>query len=159
VTQLTIQQAEVLWVGTWYNRQKLEHIAFGLAAANTPEGQPIELASLPERFNLRPDVVILSMPPQDALALKWAIERGVDIDLALRAQGDTQTFSTTSISLFQIVEQGGVVVPPPSDFDLFPAPAKVIIPTLPPSVLEVINVGGDVEIGEQIIDTGENEGN
>jgi hypothetical protein len=99
------------------------------------------------------------MPPQDALALKWAIERGVDIDLALRAQGDTQTFSTTSISLFQIVEQGGVVVPPPSDFDLFPAPAKVIIPTLPPSVLEVINVGGDVEIGEQIIDTGENEGN
>ncbi len=176
VTQLAIQQAEVLWVGTWFNRKELEGLlvdaaldaAVQAAQGESGEGEesgesteqttePIvfeEPPSVLSRLNPRPDVVILSMSPQDAIALKWAIERGIDIDLALRAQGDTQTFDTASVSLFQIIEQGGVAVPPPADFDLDPRPEAVSIPVLLSSVLdvEVITTGDGavIEVQETI---------
>jgi hypothetical protein len=75
--------------------------------------------------------VILSLPAQEALALKWALERGVQIDLALRAQGDETVFETVSISLPQIVEQGDLRVPEPSDFDLHPRADQVPPPSVP----------------------------
>jgi Flp pilus assembly protein CpaB len=156
VTQLTIQQAEVLWVGTWKTPEEIlaaeqENIAQtapvdSTLATDTEEIAPSvekepkrcintltgELTACPViRRALRPDVVILGMSSQDALALKYAIERGVDIDLALRAQGDLSNFVTTSVSLPQIVEQGGLTVPPPADFDLHPRPEEVVIPSLP----------------------------
>jgi hypothetical protein len=181
VTQLAIQQSEVLWVGTWFNREEIQAQAVdaiinaankanaeasGDAAAETTTEQTFfeEFPSPPSRINSRPDVVILSMSPQDAIALKWAIERGIDIDLALRAQGDTQSFDTASVSLFQIIEQGGVAVPPPADFDLNPRPENVSIPNLPPRVLQVTTVttGGETVItvqetapGDTIITVGE----
>lgn len=183
VTQLAIQQAEVLWVGTWFDRQELEQLildAAVLAPTSTGEGQAgegdgettaggqisYEPPSLTSRIEDRPDVVILSMPPQDAIGLKWAIERGLDIDLALRAQGDVQTFDTASVSLFQIIEQGGVAVPPPVDFDIFPRPEAVTPPFLPPAVLSVVPIPegqGDIEFGEEIQegedgDTGDGDG-
>jgi Flp pilus assembly protein CpaB len=157
VTQLTIQQAEVLWVGTWKtpeeilaaeqaNAPQTAQVDPTLAAnteatAVTAEPEPKrcintltgELTACPViRRAVSPDVVILGMSSQDALALKYAIERGVDIDLALRAQGDLSNFVTTSVSLPQIIEQGGLSVPPPADFDLHPRPEDVVIPSLSP---------------------------
>ncbi len=156
VTQLTIQQAEVLWVGTWKTPEEIlaaeqENIAQtapvdSTLATDIEETAPSveeepkrcintltgELTACPVvRRALRPDVVILGMSSQDALALKYAIERGIDIDLALRAQGDLSNFVTTSVSLPQIVEQGGLTVPPPADFDLHPRPEEIVIPSLP----------------------------
>jgi hypothetical protein len=136
-TQLTIQQAEVLWVGTWQDPRQLEREQAqareaAQAAAETEEGPLPTPTPLPERFEPRPDVLILSMTAQDALALKWSLERGVDIDLALRAQGDTSAFVTTSVSLPQIVDQGGLAVPEESDFDLHPRPEDIPRPMLPP---------------------------
>ncbi|MCB9420932.1 MAG: hypothetical protein H6667_14085 [Ardenticatenaceae bacterium] len=155
VTQLTIQQAEVLWVGTWKTPEEIlaaeqEDAAqtAPVAAVETGTEEPTltveqepkrcintltgELTACPViRRALKPDVVILGMSSQDALALKYAIERGVDIDLALRSQGDLSNFVTTSVSLPQIVEQGGLSVPPPADFDLHPRPEDVVIPSLP----------------------------
>ncbi len=161
VTQLTIQQAEVLWVGTWRDQgQLLEDLQptpapvvageeeFTEEAAETAvdgeaageealEGSicisPISNQLVPcpvIREAGRPDVVILSMSSQDALALKWALERGVDLDLALRAQGDNTIFFTTSVSLPQIVNEGGLAVPPDSDFDLHPRLEEILIPVL-----------------------------
>ncbi|MCA9961610.1 MAG: hypothetical protein KC413_15445 [Anaerolineales bacterium] len=147
VTQLTIQQAEVIWVGTWKQQDELledlEPIPSPVTTDETavdlteeegmedtttgPEGtlcvSPIsnEIIECPiVREQTRPDVVILSMSSQDALALKWALERGVDIDLALRAQGDNTVFFTTSVSLPQIINEGGLAVPSDADFDLHP---------------------------------------
>lgn len=155
VTQLTIQQAEVLWVGTWKTPEEIlaaeqENIAQTAPAdptlATNTEGtvpsveEPKrcintltgELTVCPVvRRAITPDVVILGMSSQDALALKYAMERGVEIDLALRAQGDLSNFVTTSVSLPQIVEQGGLTVPAPADFDLHPRPEDVVIPSLP----------------------------
>lgn len=162
VTQLTIQQAEVLWLGTWVDRAQLEkaeppvptvdpNSGIGLGggdsasaestpsapdasantSASTGPGGPTP-TPLPQRFVDNPDVVVLSMSAQDALALKWALERGVDIDLALRAQGDLSQFVTTSVSLPQIVEQGGVLIPEVLDFDLAVHPNDVTPPSIPP---------------------------
>ena len=135
VTQLTIQQAEVLWIGTWQDRQQLEReqAAAQEEAAGTeaiePTPTPLPARNLTEPFL---DVVILSMQTQDAVALKWAFERGLDIDLALRAQGDTQSFTTTSVNLFQIVEQEGILMPQLPEFDLQPRADSLLPPSLPP---------------------------
>ena len=157
VTQLTIQQADVLWVGTWKTPEEMLAAEQANTFQTAPVGDPSLAANAEEvtvdvteepkrcintltgqltvcpvvRRAIRPDVVILGMSSQDALTLKYAIERGVDIDLALRAQGDLSNFVTTSVSLPQIVEQGGLTVPPPADFDLHPRPEDVVIPALP----------------------------
>jgi hypothetical protein len=152
-TQLTIQQAEVLWVGTWFNRQDADRLlidailqsdaAQAAAAAAAAEGEEAasvpsqDIEPLPERIHERPDVVILSMPVQDALALNWALERGVDIDLALRSPGDSTSFVTTSVSLPQILDQGALAIPEQTNFDLHPAASEVLPPFLLPESIEI----------------------
>ncbi|HSM56894.1 MAG TPA: RcpC/CpaB family pilus assembly protein [Candidatus Sulfomarinibacteraceae bacterium] len=144
VTQLTVQQAEVLWVGTW-ELPGLEIEAQQPAAQPTPvaegatdqeEGAAAARASQAEEEGRpreeRPDMIILSMPPQDALALKWAMDRGVDLNLALRAQGDSSVFATTSVSLPQLVEQGGLTIPERADSDVHPRADEVDPPELSP---------------------------
>lgn len=146
VTQLTIQQAEVVWVGTWRDPREFEKeeevvvtddSLLGLGETAPEGGAEAQVSAEPtavaERFENRPDVVILSMFSQDALALKWALERGVDIDLALRAQGDTTPYVTTGVSLPQILDQGILALPEPSDIDLEPRPEEVPRPGLPPN--------------------------
>ncbi len=143
VTQLTIQQAEVVWVGTWRDPREfdVEEVVvtddslLGISEAPAEGGEVVsaEPTPVPERFESRPDVVILVMFSQDALALKWALERGVDIDLALRAQGDTTPYVTTAISLPQILDQGILALPEPSEIDLEPRPDEVPRPSLPPN--------------------------
>lgn len=136
VTQLTIQQAEVLWVGTW---QKPGEFETEPQAAPTPgaEGEAAaQVRPTPTpvfaRRDLTPDVVILSMPLQDALSLKWAMDRGLTLDLALRSQGDNSVFVTTDVSLPQLVEQGGLTIPESPEYDLFPRADEITPPSLEP---------------------------
>lgn len=136
VTQLTIQQAEVLYVGTWFDYRELEELrAAAQAAAQPEEGAAptpeAPITSIPARLELTPDLVILSMSSQDALALNWAMIRGVDIDLALRSPGDQTVFVTTSVSLPQIIDQGGLAIPEQSSFDLHPSVEDIVLPTFP----------------------------
>jgi len=141
VTQLTLQRAEVLWMGTWFNPIKGEAEFVADAFIPTPEpqmavnGDPDLAVPTPEptkeRPEDRPDLIILSMDSQDALILKWALEVGIDIDLLLRSQGDTSIFLTTSVSLPQLVEQGGMTVPEPLDVGLEPPVNEVPVPAVP----------------------------
>jgi Flp pilus assembly protein CpaB len=139
VTQLTIQQAEVLWVGTW-NDPRI--VARG-NDANIVEGVNPELpvptpSSFPARVEREPDLVILSMTAQDALLLKWALEVGINIHLALRAQGDGTVYVTTSVSLPQMIEQSGITIPEQGEFREYPAIDQVPtpgVPALPPADL------------------------
>ena len=127
VTQLSIQNAEVLWIGEWVDPRQLEiegEAAQAEAAATAQaNGNPVPTPTpLPERFEDEPSILILSLSSQEALMLKWAREQGVDIDLALRSPFDvTQdtNFVTTSVSLPQIIDQGGLAIPEPMNFDLY----------------------------------------
>ena len=139
VTQLGTQQMEVLWVGTWNDpRISLDQQFQADAMISPPESDAIgEDATVPEPTKDRPednpDVVILSLSAQDAVALKWALENGLNIDLALRAQGDDSVFATTSVSLPQIVEQGVLTIPEPGEFSPEPRIDELDPPSVPPS--------------------------
>ncbi|MEM8859400.1 MAG: SAF domain-containing protein [Chloroflexota bacterium] len=151
-SQLTIQQAEVLWLGNWANpnqagwegpnnydlriqleelrrlEQELDQLSpeeqeslllnYGLQAQTLRDQLEIARSRLEQ---LTPDIVLLSLPLQDALTMKWALEEpGIDIDLVLRSQGDQAVFVTTAVSLPQLVEQAGLAVPEPIEFGLEP---------------------------------------
>lgn len=136
VTQLTIQQAKVLYVGTWMDPRELEQqqLAAQAAAQTGEDGATVPTPTpIPSRLETTPDVVILSMSSQDALALNWAMIRGVDINLALRSPGDQTAFVTTSVSLPQIIDQGGLAIPEQSNFDLHPSMEDVTLPVLSPT--------------------------
>lgn len=140
VTQLTIQQTEVIWVGSWLDPlNNLEPVfpaeAFVIVETTAVPDQGGEEGAGPEPtpqiIQIIPDMVILSMTVQDALAYKFALETGVEIHLALRSQGDNSVFITTSVSLPQIVEQGILTIPEPSEFGLEPRVDLVPVPGVP----------------------------
>lgn len=143
VTQLTLQQVQVVWMGNWLdpiNGYAPEFASDAIMSATpTPvpvdgqaDGQPAPGPTpTKQRPEDRPDVVILSMTAQDALALKYALETGIDISLVLRSQGDSSVFITTSVSLPQIVEQGVLTIPEPNPFSLEPRIELVPTPGLP----------------------------
>lgn len=129
VTQLTIQQSEILWVGTWNN----PNISVPSDAEKELLGPVSAPRGLTNRSDLAPDMVVLSLSLQDALILKWALEEpGVDIDLALRSQNDNAIYFTTSVSLPQMVEQAGLTIPEPALYGLQPRIDGSFIPRLPP---------------------------
>lgn len=148
-SQLTIQQAEVLWLGSWYHPTQPDWEGPSnrtIAASFEEAGRAIEelpdeekdlllseygieaetlddLLTISQNRLIRfdPGTIILSLPLQDALTLKWALaEPGIDIDFALRSQGDTAVFATTAVNLPQLVEQAGLAIPEPAQFGLEP---------------------------------------
>lgn len=145
VTQLTVQQAEVLWMGSWLDPADQLNQVFSADAVksvdeNAPPADGEEPVAQPTEANVQiinPDIVILSMTVQDALAVKYALETGIEIHLALRSQGDNSLFITTSVSLPQIVEQGLLTIPIPPVYgleprvDLVPTPGVPDLPATP----------------------------
>jgi hypothetical protein len=173
ITQLTIQQAEVLWLGTYVDPRDLEGTPDDEAQENAGGGFSLDLGGgdeetavdeggeategvdgestagdtasegsssaiaqptpepLPERLEDQPDVVILSVSSQDALTLKWALEVGININFVLRSQGDTSLFTTTSVSLPQIIQQGGLKEPEPFEYGVSPRTDEIPRPFIP----------------------------
>lgn len=129
VTQLTVQQAQVLWIGTWNNKRPLppapQTDTLGQVTAQ-PTPNPV-----PQRSEVNPDLVILSMTAQEALSVKWALERGITVDLALRAPGDTNVFVTNSVSLPQLVDQGRITIPEAIGFDGAVRADELLPPSVP----------------------------
>jgi hypothetical protein len=133
-TQLTIQQAVVVWVGTWRDPRELAaEQAAALAAAQMTAGSDFPMPTptpLPSRLDATPDVIILSLSAQDALALKWALERGVAITLALRSPGDQTVFTTETITLPYLEQIGALRIPERSEYDVEPSVRDLEFPTL-----------------------------
>jgi Flp pilus assembly protein CpaB len=141
VTQLAMQQMEVLWVGSWRTPDdSMEQQWLGSAANFADAAELVERGAGPQalynvparlRPERRPDIVILSLTSQDALALKWALETGISIDLVLRSQGDNTQFVTTSVSLPQVFADGVIVPPEEVEQGLHPRIDQVPVPQVP----------------------------
>jgi pilus assembly protein CpaB len=116
VTQLTLQNAEVLGVGRW------AHGPEPVEEETEPQGEPIEEEP--------PEFITLMLAPQDALVLKLAREYGASIDLAVRAQDDLQVFTTQQVTLEYMLTRFAVSMPAKQSFTIEDA-AKVRLQTAP----------------------------
>lgn len=151
VTQMTIQQAEVLWSGDWEvtlnavrwfgprSEEQIERLQN--LSSEELERELLFQQRIDNRVVINPELVILSMPVQDALVMKWAYEQpGVESALVLRAQGDNALYFTTSISLPQLVEQAGLSIPELGEFGLNPEIEPSDVPRLQFVPVEATNV-------------------
>jgi pilus assembly protein CpaB len=106
VTQLTLQDIEVLGVGRWIREETPPEEQDNQARGGEPV--PVEL----------PEYVTLMVTPQDALVLKLAREYGASIDMAVRAQDDAQQFVTQQVTLDYILARFGVALPAKQPYSL-----------------------------------------
>ena len=65
-----------------------------------------------------PDVVLVALPPQQQLFLKYANETDADIDMALRGVNDAQLYSIQQVDILYLLEQFNIVVPPDANFTI-----------------------------------------
>jgi hypothetical protein len=75
------------------------------APTPTPGGPPPTPTPLP------PDVLVVALPPQQQLFLKYALEANADIDYALRNPNDAQINNVQNVDLAYVLTQFGFDVP------------------------------------------------
>lgn len=113
VSQLTLQNIEILHVGEWpaeglYHRPTPTLNPEQQAAAKPP-AVPGGTPTLPPP---RPSMLILLVDPQQALILEWLKESGVLIRLALRGAADSAPVSTDAVSYQYILTNFNITIPP-----------------------------------------------
>lgn len=99
VSQLTLQNIEVLRVGSWYVPP--------VQPATQQTGQQQQAQATPPP----PAVVTLLMPQQDALVLQFAKEAKATIELALRNPNDQEQVTTQSVTLDYMLARFNITVP------------------------------------------------
>jgi Flp pilus assembly protein CpaB len=108
VTQLIVQNAGILKVGSWATPTP-PPVEEGEEAAAPPAAAP-------------PDMVILVVSQQDALVLKYARENNFILDLALRAAGDETPVTTEAITLEYMIRRFNISFPPQLQYYLDTVP-------------------------------------
>ncbi|MBO9363266.1 MAG: Flp pilus assembly protein CpaB [Thermoflexus sp.] len=108
VSQLVIQNAEVLAIGPFEPPQPLPEPTPTPGPAQTPTPMP------------RQQYITLLVEPQDALILQWLRESGAVVDLALRNPTDNQLVRTDPVTLGWLLQRMEITLPPPGRFGLAP---------------------------------------
>ena len=116
VTQLIIHDARVLHVGDFLERdvQATPEPQEGETAPEQQEQTPPPAAPAP------PDVVTLIVTPQDAVTLKYLLDRHVILTLVLRGAEDDAPLETESVTLKYLLNEYRLVIPSKESFDLAP---------------------------------------
>jgi len=116
VTQYTVQNAQVLAVGLWREELPPVEEVVQPAQEETPEGE--ETAPPPEPPNVLQSVtqltvVTMSVSPQDAMVLKWALESNSSIDLVMRSAIDQDIYAQPeAVTLQYMLDRFQISVPP-----------------------------------------------
>jgi Flp pilus assembly protein CpaB len=121
ITQLTVQNARVLHVGSWVEQE--------VVATPVPEAETEEEAAEPPPPPL-PLVrwVTLAITPQEAAVLKYVEEAGASIDFVLRSfedHSDGTQFSIQAVTLSYIFERYSIEVPPKLPYGVSPPAATL----------------------------------
>jgi Flp pilus assembly protein CpaB len=128
LSQLTLQNIEVLHVGEWPLGGILpkttptlspdQQAAQAAAAAGTPTGTPP-----------RPDMIILLVDQQQALILQWLRQEGsIDLNLVLRGAGDNAPVSTETVSYQYILTNFNITIPPKANTIIVNPNSKAVVP-------------------------------
>ena len=106
-----IQNAKVIQVGEWKPPQPPAPPTATpdpAVATPTPEGLEATITPTPEV----PAVLVIALPPQQLLLLKYAIEHDANVDYALRGINDGQLYQVTNVELGYLLERFNIEVPP-----------------------------------------------
>jgi pilus assembly protein CpaB len=115
LSQLTLQNVEVLHVGDWP--------VGGVLPRPTPTLSPDQIAAQPPVQGgtptvtpPRPDKIILLVDHQQALILQWLLaEAKINVNLVLRGAGDNAPVSTDTVSYQYILTNFNITIPPKSN--------------------------------------------
>ena len=112
ISQTLIQDAIVLWVGT-FEPGAYEKATGGLAVQPTPTAVPQGQQAAPVAAPVPPDIITLVVTPQDAITLNHIMLTGpsAKINLALRSAGDTSKIQTDAVTLQFIMDQYKIPLP------------------------------------------------
>ncbi len=116
VTQRLISSATVLGVGD-FPLEQLEQLVTVIAVAEeegvgAPAGGPAQGGEVEQPVIEPPDIITLIVTPQDALALNWAINGGLDLTLTLRSPNDpTPELDTDSVTLQFLIDNYDIAIP------------------------------------------------
>jgi Flp pilus assembly protein CpaB len=116
VTQLTVQNVQVLRIGSWEKEEEVEAPPADDAAADEEEAPPATPSQLTKW-------VTLAVTPQEAAVLKYAEEIGASIDFVLRSVDDhaaSVKFGITAVTLDYIVAEYGIEAPPKLPYGVTP---------------------------------------
>jgi pilus assembly protein CpaB len=110
-----LQAGRIIEVGTY----QPPFPAMPPTATPDPEGPtPTPSGIQPTATPPPPDVVLIALPPQQQLFLKYAVETDGDIDMALRGVNDAQLYAVQQVDLIYLLEQFNVVIPPDANFTI-----------------------------------------
>jgi len=116
VTQRLISSATVLGVGD-FPLEQAEQLVTVVAVAEeegvgAPAGGQAQGAEVEQPVIKPPDIITLIVTPQDALALNWAINGGLDLTLTLRSPNDpTPELDTDSVTLQFLIDNYDIAIP------------------------------------------------
>ena len=105
-----LQNARVVQVGAYSPPQS--------AQLPTPTVDPSEPTATPDPNAVPtptpelPNVVLVALPPQQLLFLKYAVETSADIDFAIRAANDGQLYTVQNVNLDYLLQQFDITIPP-----------------------------------------------
>lgn len=123
-TQMTVQDAQVMWVGDL----PADGVIFGEPATPTPvvldeaeQQQAQQAAATPTSISTRPDIVVLAISPQDAVAITYMIEARIPITFALRSATDTSQVPTNPVTLSYLLNEFNIVLPERLEYSIQPA--------------------------------------
>lgn len=116
-----IQNAKVIQVGPWEPPAP--------PAAPTPTLDPSQITPTPEGVEVTltptqepPGVLVIALPPQQLLLLKYAIEHDADVDYALRGINDGQLYQITNVELGYLLERFNIEIPPGFNYTVISSP-------------------------------------
>jgi Flp pilus assembly protein CpaB len=118
LVSMILQNAKVIQVGEWSPRDVVEGPT--PTPQPTEEGGPTPTPGGPQITPTPPlpEVVLLALSPQQQLFLKYAMESNADIDYALRANQDGQSYAVQNVDLDYLLETFDIQPPPNFEYSI-----------------------------------------
>lgn len=127
--QIVIPKAEVLRVGEFPWKDEAEVVP-GVAPETGDEGLPGDEGEEAEPQEAKaPDLITLIVTYQEAINLKYLLNSGVDLTLALRSAGDDTVIETNTVTMQYFLDSYSIPVPAKLPYGFAPRLDEVELPT------------------------------
>ncbi len=124
VSAIVISDARVLAVGTVQAKSTEQVVAEQGVGAPSSETTAVTTPTVP-------DIIVLEVLPQEALALNLIMKTGGDLTFALRATGDTSALDLPSWDLQRLITERNISLPPKLPYGQANFKDQLFIPELP----------------------------